>query len=191
MHNCQSCKNGYTLSMIDSKIVTIDDNAKVLRNLARQIKKSEFKKYIPELKEALAVALSKEKHGVAIAAPQIGESVDVFFIPASTFAISKNDENEDKYKDELFVNPRIIKHSKKIIMSDEGCLSVPFKYSHSVPRFEKISMQYLDENGEKKTINASGFLARVLQHEYDHLQGILYIDKAHEIIDVDESLKPI
>ena len=60
-----------------------------------------------------------------------------------------------------------------------------------MPRFEKVTLRYLDENAKEQTINASGFLARVLQHEFDHLQGVLYTDKAKKVIDVDEELKPV
>ncbi len=177
------------------KLYKIDNEneRKILRKKSKdldldEIRSSRTAKMIDEMRKLL----SKEKYGVAIAAPQAGYSVSCFLISAQTMAHAKEEDfNPEKHKDLFVFNPKILKHSKKIIMSDEGCLSVPFKYSHSVPRFEKISIQYLDENGEKKTINASGFLARVLQHEYDHLQGILYIDKAHEIIDVDENLRAV
>jgi len=177
-----------------SKIVTVKGGkSEVLRTKCSPVKKEEFgSERILSIMKDMSEALEQEKFGVAIAAPQIGEVLQLFLISAKTIAYAHGEEFDPKTHKNLFVfNPILLKHSKKTISSDEGCLSVPFKYSHSVPRFEKISMQYLDEKGQKKTINASGFLARVLQHEYDHLQGILYIDKAHEIIDVDENLKPV
>ncbi len=174
------------------KVNKVDDE-KVLRQKTKELSQRQIlSKNTAKMMDEMKKLLSKEKYGVAIAAPQAGYSVSCFLISAQTIAHAKEEDfDQEKHKDLFVFNPKILKHSKKIIMSDEGCLSVPFKYSHSVPRFEKISMQYLDENGEKKTINASGFLARVLQHEYDHLQGILYIDKAKKIIDVDEDLRAV
>ena len=145
-----------------------------------------------KLQREMKEILEKEKYGVAIAAPQIGVALQVFLIPAKTFAHAKDEEiNPNMHKDEYFFNPEIIKHSKKMHESDEGCLSVPGLYSHDVPRYEKITMRYIDQNAKKRTLNASGFLARVLQHEYDHLQGVLYIYRAKSTIKVDENLKPI
>ncbi|MDY3119277.1 MAG: peptide deformylase [Peptoniphilus sp.] len=67
----------------------------------------------------------------------------------------------------------------------EGCLSVPTRMG-KVKRFEKIKVNYMDEKGEKQTAEAEGFLARIMQHEMDHLEGILYTDRAEEIYDVTE-----
>ncbi len=169
------------------------NDEKILRQKAKELSpKQILSKDTAKMMDEMQKLLSKEKYGVAIAAPQAGYSVSCFLVSAQTIAYAKKEDfDPEKHKNLFVFNPKILKHSKKTLMSDEGCLSVPFKYSHRVPRFEKITMQYLNENGEKKTINASGFLARVLQHEYDHLQGVLYIDKAEEIIDVDEDLRPV
>ncbi len=174
------------------KIVKLNDkNASVLRRKADKINFDD-KEYIEKLKSVMRSALEKEKFGVAIAAPQVNESVSAFLIAGHSFAHQKQEEYDPaKHKDMFFFNPKIIKHSKKMVMSDEGCLSVPGKYSYKVPRYDKISVEYYDENGEKHIYNASGFISRVMQHEIDHLEGVLYIDKALEIIDVDENLQPI
>ncbi len=180
--------------MSNAKIVVVNgEQSEILRSKSQEIKVSDLKsEKIKKLKQNMKKALVKEKYGVAIAAPQIAEPLQVFLISASTFAYAKEEKyNLEKHEDEFFFNPKIIKHSKNKIESDEGCLSVPLKYSHSVPRYEKVTVRYMDESGKTKTLNASGFLARVLQHEIDHLHGILYIDKAKKVIDVDEDLRPV
>lgn len=176
-----------------AKILKLNDTSDyVLRERALPVHLQDLKtKKIADIKNDMLHTLKQEKYGVAIAAPQIGVSLQIFLIPSNTFAHAKNEEIQDNRKDEFFFNPEIIKHSKKTVESDEGCLSVPGIYSYHVPRYEKITMRYIDSNGQTKTINASGFLARVLQHEYDHLQGVLYIDRAKSTVKVDENLKPI
>ncbi len=177
-----------------AKIVTINsENSEVLRAQAKPLSKDEIlSKETEKIKKEMKEELSKEKFGVAIAAPQIGYSIALFLISGDTIAHAKNEDfDPQKHKDLYAFNPKIIRHSKKQILSDEGCLSVPFKYSYSVPRYEKVTVEYLDENGKRQILNASGFLSRVFQHEIDHLHGILYIDKAKEIIDVDEEMRPI
>ena len=175
------------------KIVSIKDNEEILRKKSRELDPKELQSnYIKTLKENMKKLLEKEKFGVAIAAPQLGENVAAFLIKGETIAYAKKEDYDPaQHKDMYFFNPKVIKHSKKQVDSDEGCLSVPFKYSYNVPRYEKITVEYLDENGNKQILNASGFLARVLQHEIDHLHGILYIDKAKNLIDVDENMQPI
>ncbi len=169
------------------------EDARLLRQKTQNLSKEEILGADTEkMKKEMAKLLSKEKFGVAIAAPQAGYNKSCFLISAHTFAHAKQEEfDPKKHKSRFFFNPEIIKHSKKKIESDEGCLSVPLKYSYSVPRFEKVTVRYLDEDAKEQTINASGFLARVLQHEFDHLQGVLYTDKAKKVIDVDEELRPI
>ncbi len=170
-----------------------DKNDKILRQAAKQPDCKQMQsEQIAKVKEKMQKALEKEKFGVAIAAPQVAEPYAIFLVAGHSFAHQKNEDfDPQKHKAQFFFNPKIVKKSKKIVDSDEGCLSVPFKYSYNVPRYEKVSIEYLDENCNKKIYNASGFLARVFQHEIDHLYGTLYIDKAKEVIDVDENLKPV
>lgn len=142
--------------------------------------------------KAMKKVLHSEKYGVAIAAPQIGESLRIFIIAGHVFASRSGEEFDAKvHLDQVFVNPEVVKISKKLVVADEGCLSVPNKYGTKVERNEKITISYLDESGEKHVRGASSFLSRVFQHEIDHLNGILYTDNAIEVIEVDENLKPI
>ncbi|MBU0636691.1 MAG: peptide deformylase [Patescibacteria group bacterium] len=102
--------------------------------------------------------------GVGLAAPQIGKNIQLIVLHTQNGQLN-------------FLNPKIIKKSWTKILDNEGCLSVPEIYSQ-VKRYKNITCQYFDETGKKLILNAEGLLARVIQHEIDHLNGILFIDKA-------------
>lgn len=153
-----------------------------------EISSARIQAIITDMKEALA----NEKFGVAIAAPQIAESLRIFIVAGHVLASRANEAyDENIHLDQVFINPEIIKTSKKLVVGDEGCLSVPNKYGTKVERSEKVTISYYDEHGTKHTRGASSFLARIFQHEIDHLNGMLYIDNAIEVIDVDDNLKPL
>ena len=175
--------------MVD--IVTTENP--VLRELAREIPQDEISSAkMQNILKDMSSALSKESHGVALAAPQIGLSLQIFIIAGFVLARQKNEDyDKNIHKDEVFINPKIVKSSKKTITGDEGCLSVPGKYSWSVKRPEKVQISYFNELGEMKNRGASGFLARVFQHEIDHLHGKLYTDIADTVDEVDENFKKI
>lgn len=172
-------------------IATVDEP--VLREIAtpitpEEITQARVTKLISDMKEALA----GERFGVAIAAPQIGVSLRLFIVGGIVFATQKGEEfDPKKHHPKAYLNPEIIKQSKKQIIGDEGCLSVPGKYGTRVSRAEKVTLRYMDEKGVQHERGASGFLARVFQHEVDHLNGMLYIDHALEVIAVDEDMQPI
>lgn len=115
--------------------------------------------------------------GVGIAAPQIGVSKSIFVADFSFFKDEDN-FNQDELINikQVFVNPKIIKESGKDFTYSEGCLSIP-NISEEVIRKEKIKINFLNEKFEPKQMNCSGIIARVIQHEYDHLQGILFTDR--------------
>mgnify|MGYP001564786565 CR=1 FL=1 len=98
--------------------------------------------------------------------------------------MEKNEKpyEEREWKYYVFINPVVKNISKKKQDSSEGCLSIPGKFGF-VKRHEKITVKAYDETGRKITRGASRFFAKVLQHELDHLQGILFIDKAERVID--------
>ena len=115
--------------------------------------------------------------GVGIAAPQIGISKKIFI---ADFSFFKDEENFNEHElinmQQVFINPEIINEKGDNFVYPEGCLSIP-NISENVVRKEKLKIKFLDENFESKIINCSGIIARVIQHEYDHLQGILFTDK--------------
>ena len=104
--------------------------------------------------------------GIGLAAIQIG-------IPKRVIVIDLSKENEKKPL--YFVNPKIIIKSKNNLTYEEGCLSVPGQFAE-LDRPDQCHVSYLDYNGEKKKIKAEGLLATCIQHEIDHLEGILFID---------------
>ena len=125
--------------------------------------------------------LSKAKDGVALAAPQIGVSLRIFIIREDilTKKAIKDKMNVD-FKPVVFINPKITRMSKKKKIVSEGCLSVNGIYG-TIKRAEKLTVEALDEKGEKFTRGVSGFMAQIIQHEIDHLNGILFIDKANRL----------
>jgi peptide deformylase len=134
--------------------------------------------------------LSKEKFGVALAASQVGESIRLFIISGRAIARDSRNAPDEKNKnedvppvpDQIYINPEMLKMSRLKKEKHEGCLSIRGKWGE-VPRAEKATMRAYDENGVRFTRGASGFLAHVFQHEMDHLNGVLYTDKATHIYD--------
>jgi peptide deformylase len=155
----------------------------ILRKKAMPIKHEDIgtphiQKIITEMKKAV----DSQKDGIAIAAPQIGESLRIFVVSSKIMR-----EADPKYKGKedhlVFINPKILKLSRKMQDAEEGCLSVRWKYG-MVKRAEKATISALDENGKPFERGASGILAQVFQHETDHLEGSLFIDKARDIHDL-------
>jgi peptide deformylase len=119
--------------------------------------------------------------GVGIAAPQIGQSIRLFVIDGSPFADKEEDEEEDPKAKEMegfkkvFINPIIEKEEGEEWGFNEGCLSIP-KIREEVFRKEKILISYYDENWKKHKETFDGYKARIIQHEYDHIEGVLFTD---------------
>lgn len=124
-----------------------------------------IQKLIPQMMEVMLA-----KDGVGLAAPQVGENIRIIVIAY-------------KEKNLIIINPKIIKKSLLKEWGAEGCLSVPNKYGQ-VKRFKGLTLKYLNEGGNEQKLKASGLLARIIQHEIDHLDGILFIDKAKELTDI-------
>lgn len=118
--------------------------------------------------------------GVGIAAPQIGLSIRLFIVDTNPFAeddsLSDNNRNQLKSFKKIFINPVIIDEKGDEWSFEEGCLSIP-NIREGVLRQKQITIQYHDENFNKHTDSFDGLLARVIQHEYDHIEGVLFTDK--------------
>ena len=117
--------------------------------------------------------------GVGLAAPQIGLSVRLFVIDATPFL---DDENMDDFElhsinnfKKVFINPKITEENGSLWEFNEGCLSIP-EIREDVSRRSKIKIEYFDENFQFHKQELSGLAARVVQHEYDHIEGILFTD---------------
>ena len=142
-------------------IQTGQDNP-ILRQKAQQVKEitAEIKQLVLDMIETL-----ESNQGVGLAAPQVGQLLQII--------IAKPEANKEAL---VLINPQIKKTSRKKDVMEEGCLSLP-DISVPVERAVKITVQTLDINGQPNKIKAKGLLARVIQHEIDHLSGILIVDK--------------
>lgn len=112
--------------------------------------------------------------GVGLAAPQINKSLRLFIIDTEPFEDEENTDHVGVKK--VFINPKILLKSGDIWSFNEGCLSIP-DVREDVKRVSEVTLEYFDENFKKKTDNFSGLNARVILHEYDHIEGVLFIDK--------------
>ena len=152
-------------------IVQIGDP--VLRRKAHKI--TQIDRDIRLLAEDMVETL-RDSGGVGLAAPQIGESIRMIVVE-----YPEDDSVEDSpMKTYKVINPEIIWRSEETVEGSEGCLSIP-GYVGTVERNESIKVKGLSVFGRPMKINASGWLARIFQHEIDHLEGICYIDRATAI----------
>lgn len=133
----------------------------------------------PDLKQLIENMFETMYHssGVGLAAPQIGLNINLLVIDASPFA---EDEPQAKDFKRVMINPKITFEGTKKIVFEEGCLSVP-NIHENVTRFNDITVTYMNENFEEVTEKVSGNCAVVVQHEFDHLQGIVFCDKINAI----------
>jgi peptide deformylase len=152
----------------------------ILREKSRDVLPEEIHSpYIQGVINDMKKTMHREDDSAAIAAPQIGELLRIFIISSAILATKENEEPHDL----VFINPRIIKHSRSKSLVEEGCLSVRWFYG-DVERFDKVTVQALNETGKKIVYGASGIVAQAFQHEIDHLNGVLFIDSAINVRDL-------
>lgn len=162
------------------KIVT--KGAKVLATPAKEVPKSMFgSKELASMIAHMSASLRTTEHGVAIAANQIGLPYRIFVVRGFVLA---DKERGDDDPDVAFINPKIVRMSKKKQLLEEACLSVPQRHG-KVLRSPKATVRAHDRDGKKIERGGSGLLAQIFQHECDHLDGILYVQKAEEMF-IDE-----
>lgn len=165
--------------MIDSTNIKIAKlGEKILRKKAKKIKdirSEETKKII-----SIMINTLKKSNGVGLAAPQISISKQIMIISSKP-----NDRypNAPLMEELVLINPKIIKTSKSKNKDWEGCLSIP-GIRAKVPRYNKIKVKYKTLENKKKTIVFKDFIARIFQHEYDHLIGLAYIDRVKSNKDI-------
>ncbi len=161
----------------------------VLRAVAKPVPKKDIASpKITKLVAHMKKVLSKEEYGVAIAAPQVGEALRIFVVAGRAF-LSPEEKDAESPPDRVFINPKLTLLSRKTAEMSEGCLSVRNKYG-TVLRHEKAALEAHNEKGERFTYNGAGLIGHIFQHECDHLDGILYIDKAVTLED-DENWKKL
>lgn len=136
----------------------------------------------PNLKEVIANMYESmyNASGVGLAAPQVGLPIRLFIVDTQPFSdsddVSKEESIQLKKFKKTFINAKIVKEEGEEWAFNEGCLSIP-DVREDVYRKEQITIEYLDENFDKKTEVYNGLIARVIQHEYDHIEGVLFTDK--------------
>ncbi|MCW9708002.1 peptide deformylase [Fodinibius salsisoli] len=148
-------------------IVTYDDD--LLRQKAEKVKENSesFQQLIDDMFDTMY-----NSDGVGLAGPQVGKLKRLFVMDADPMA---KEFDEPKQGPLVMINPEIIEAGEQEIQLDEGCLSIP-DVNAPVKRPEDIVVEYLDRDFNKQRLEASGWLSRVIQHENDHLDGILFLD---------------
>lgn len=149
----------------------------VLKKVAKQIPEDypNFSEFLENMWETMYNA-----HGVGLAAPQVGRSVRVFVVDGSPFAkdedLSAEEQSQLESFKKAFINPIILEETGKEWAFNEGCLSIP-DVREDVVRKEIVKIKYFDEDFNEKVETYSGISARIIQHEYDHIEGVLFTDK--------------
>lgn len=169
----------------------------VLRKIAKEVPVGLITK--PKIQKVISdmiIGLNSQDDGVAIAAPQIAVSLRIFVVSGRIFdedfirgkgSSEKNNYNKIRNLDSVFINPVLKKISKDRKLMSEGCLSVRPIYG-KVRRATRATVEAYDEHGNKFVKSASGLLAHIFQHEIDHLDGILFTDKAKEMYESNENI---
>lgn len=142
----------------------------------------EIDKNYPDLSKLIADMFDTmyEAAGVGLAAPQVGKSIRLFVVDGSPFAEEEDEEEDPRAKGienfkQVFINPVIEEEFGEKWGFKEGCLSIP-KLREEVYRHEKVRISYYDENWNLKEEVFDGYAARIIQHEYDHIEGVLFTD---------------
>jgi peptide deformylase len=155
--------------------------ARILRNRARKVRA-----LTPEIQQLIddMIATMRSAPGVGLAAPQV--SVDQRIIVVE-YGEESQDPDKPAKPPKLYtvVNPEIVRHSKETETGHEGCLSVP-DFAGEVERYSWVTIKGQNRRGQPFRLKAKGWLARIFQHEIDHLNGVLYIDRANQVWQMEE-----
>lgn len=151
--------------------------APILRKVAQDIQEDypDLDKFIEDMWETLYAS-----NGVGLAAPQVNRDIRLFLVDSEVVFSNMEEGEENPYPDgpgikRVFINARIIDFEGEPWSYNEGCLSIP-KINEDVARPESVTIEYLDESFQPHTETFSGITARIIQHEYDHIEGKLFID---------------
>ena len=149
----------------------------ILRHKARKV--SDFGPDLQTLVDDM-VETMRQAPGVGLAAPQIGE-------PSRLIVVEYGDEEDEEVPPKLYVviNPEITRSSQETVLGTEGCLSIP-GVQGEVERLAAVTVKGLNRHGSPMTVKAKGWLARIFQHEIDHLEGVLFVDRAEKLWQAEE-----
>ena len=126
------------------------------------------------------IATVGQANGVGIATPQVAESYRLFIVASRP---NLRYPNAPTMEPTAMINPQILAHSSGVVKGWEGCLSIP-EIRGYVPRYEAIEIEYTDRNGKLQKQELTDFVARIFQHEYDHLNGIVFLDRLESTQDI-------
>jgi len=163
------------------RIVLADEP--LLREKSKKVKRitDDVQRLIDDMVETM-----HDAPGAGLAAPQVGALQRVVVMEVPVRDEDKDEQAEPRTRLYVLVNPEITELSEEIICADEGCLSVP-GYVGEVERAAQVTVRYLNRAGRKMRLTGNGFLARVIQHEVDHLDGVLYTDRLTSL----DTLRPV
>ena len=143
---------------------------KILRKVSEKIKHSDIKKYVKLGKEMMKYIKDPDNGWVWLAAPQVWHNVRLIIVSLL------KDRDDENFSTLMMINPEILEHSNDTEKDIEWCLSVPWE-KWKVSRYTKIKLKYIDEKSKEKTLYLDTLSARIIQHEIDHLDWILFTDK--------------
>lgn len=122
------------------------------------------------------IVTMKKARGVGIAAPQVGAGLRLFIVaPEPSVRYPK----APKMAPVAMINPRLVRHSKKMVTDWEGCLSIPGLRARA-PRWQSVEIEFTARDGRRLAGKLSGFVARIFQHEFDHINGMVYVDRVKD-----------
>jgi peptide deformylase len=145
----------------------------ILRTVSENIKKNELKQYTKLWKEMIKYIKNPENWWVWLAAPQVWYNKRLIIV-----SLLKNRDDEN-FPTLMMINPEILEHSSVLEKDVEWCLSVPWE-KWKVARFSEIKLKYIDEKGKEKTLYLKWLSARIVQHEIDHLNWVLFTDRLND-----------
>ena len=163
---------------MSEKLSIIQLGNPILRQKAefvKQVKSDNIQKMIDDLLTTVSDA-----NGVGIAAPQVAVGYRVFIVASRP---NLRYPNAPLMEPTAMINPKIVAHSDETVKDWEGCLSVP-GIRGLVPRYRKIEVEYIDRNGNLINQHLTDFVARIFQHEYDHFEGLVFLDRVESTFDI-------
>lgn len=126
------------------------------------------------------LATVKHSNGVGIAAPQVGQSLQLMIVASRP---NPRYPNAPEMEPTPIINPRILSHSTEVVKGWEGCLSIP-GIRGMVPRYQAIEIEYVDRTGKLQKMAMTDFVARIFQHEFDHFNGVVFLDRVESTQDL-------
>ncbi|MDD5197246.1 MAG: peptide deformylase [Candidatus Gracilibacteria bacterium] len=142
----------------------------ILRTKSESVSSVELRKFTRLAEDMVRYIKNPDNGGVGLAAPQIGVNKRIIAVSLM------RDGDDENYRTIAMINPEIIEHADETELDNEGCLSIPGEHG-DVDRWKRIKVSYIDTSLRPQSILLSGLAARIVQHEVDHLEGILFIDR--------------